>query len=552
MPSIRRLMLHALLPVGLVAGLAEPAVAFDYNGSPVGSLLLSHNRVQIESQIAAGWRPTSIELESTVGSLGIYRVNYVQNVGSHAQQVKFLGEVASSTIDSWRNAGWRVEDIEVVGSKLSAILVGNLTVPRTTLHFWGWTASGIESWLSTNPSYRLLDLDRYPSGGSERYAGVFLRNTGSAAVGGWGWSPRMSWSEIGSWASANGMRVIDLDRRPDGYYTVVFAQRLAGQRYYYFGNRSMDSVLAFLGGYGLRVQNIAETTVDGTKRYSGVAVNNVGAQAARLADRYGDQHNGVQGYYLEQVGSGRIVDLNAERSMHPSSTIKILLHFTAINDTSTASLNTRLLGGFPLPTVLSLMMWNSDNAMANRVLDAYGPSFLELIGQALCGMSPTTQIRNRFGTGGPYGNDSVTTTTLVDLGRIYRTIQGGYFNATKDSFLRANMLNETRSAPWNAVMQSVRGEIGISTTNYNDYVSRVRSILKAGSNSSDGVQGYWSIAGVVRLPVKGSAGGTSVIRGRDYLFGHYVNASSVDYDDGWNATAELLREQIKETMSTFK
>ncbi len=90
------LKIRPLLVALVLATATGTAWAYDYNGTPVPSLLLRHNRVQIDAQIAAGWRPTSVEYESTVGGLSYFRVAYVQNTGSHAKAVKFLANTTAA------------------------------------------------------------------------------------------------------------------------------------------------------------------------------------------------------------------------------------------------------------------------------------------------------------------------------------------------------------------------------------------------------------------------------------------------------------------------
>lgn len=539
---------------GLLASLcAGRAHAYDYNGTPVASLIHRHDSGDIKDYIQDGWRPTSIEVEGLTGALGSYRVNYVQNVGSHHQEVRYEGEVTWPQLQSIINNGWRVEDLALVGNLLSAILIRNTTNPRQTLPFWGWTVSEVDNWLDDHPDFRLLDLDRYSSGGAERYVGVFLRNTGSAYAPGWGWGAGWTLADIKQWVRDHTMRVIDLDRRPDGLYTWVAVSRKPGERNYYFANYSMSGLLALLGGYGLRAQTITHTAVGSEARYSGTAVNNVGSQAARLADLASPRHNGIQGFYLRQLGGSTLVDLNGTRSMHPSSTIKVLLHFTGVYSTPTDELNTRRLGGILMPTVHSKMMWNSDNTMANLCLDTYTIPFIEAVGHGV-GMSQTTQINNRFGTGGPYNNNPYTTTTLADLARLYDRVNAGFFNTTKTAWFRANMLNDTNSGLFDSVLNAVKTEIGISSTRFNDYKSRIRYQFKAGNNSQGGVNGYWSCAGLVTLPRKTITNQATIITSRSYVFGHYVNGTTVDYSStpGFEATREVLREQIRETMLSFK
>lgn len=538
-----RIISSLLLAIGMVQ-----AYAYDYNGTPVGSWLTAHTTSQIKQAISQGWRPTSIELEALAGNNGIYRVNYIQNVGSHYLQCRFEGEQTSAQIDAIRNAGWRIEDVSVVGSKLAGIFIKNTTLPKTTLYFYGWTSSQIQTWLNGNSTYRVLDLDRYTASSTTKYSGVFLKNTGNGFTSAWGWHPSMTWDQVGNYASANSLRVIDLDRQDSGNYAVVFAKRESGQRYFYFGNRTMAQVLDFLGNRGLRVQTISTTMDNGTARYSGSAVNNVNAQSARLADYAAGLHNGIQGYYVKEIGGATLANIQATRSMHPSSTIKVLLHFTGVNDTATNALGTKKLSGIPMQQVHSKMMWNSDNTMANLCLDTYGELHSEAIGHTLAGMSDVTNFRNRFGTGGPYGNPQITTTTLVDLGNLYTTVENGFFNSTKDTWFRSNMLNNSNSNLFGTVLANIKSQIGITTSKYNSWLSKLRYIYKAGSNSdSNNINGYWSIAGSISLPIKSG----DVYLTKKYVFGHYVNASTISYAGG-SAAAETMREQIKASMLTFK
>jgi hypothetical protein len=166
-------------------------------------------------------------------------------------------------------------------------------------------------------------------------------------------------------------------------------------------------------------------------------------------------------------------------------------------------------------------------------------------------MSQVTQLRNRFGTGGPYGNDQITETTLADFGILYAAIQNGVLGATKTAWLRSNMNNETRSFPWSPTLTSVKNSIGITASKYNTWAGYLRSINKAGSNAdSNNINGYWSVAGVITLPFKSGA----TVTLRHFLFGHYVNRSTITYDNAnpWKIVAELLREQIQASMTTFK
>lgn len=538
-----------LFSILALAAVSAMALAEDYNGSPTGHLIYRHNTSEIKSMISNGWRPTSIGYESSVGSVGYFRVAYVQNTGSHYAECRFEGDASQTTIQNVRAAGWRIEDIEYEGSsRFAGIFIRNQVNPRTTLWFTGSTASGIQTWLNANPSYRLLELDRYGSGSSERYSGVYVRNVGAGYVSGWGWYPDASLTTINQWADANDMRVVDLDRGATGNYAAVFEKALPGQRYYWFAPMSASRVIEILQGMGLRAVTLSPRVQDGTTTYTMTAVNNTNAQSARLADMVWPMHNGFQGFYVQQMGAASAnVSLNGTTAFHPSSSIKALFHYTGASTTAASQLNTRVISGDLMVNRHQRMMWNSNNTDANLLMDTYTISVIENIGHNALGMSDVTQLRNRMGTGGPYGNAQINETTLVDMGKLYTAIQDNRLGTTKTNWMRSNMLNETTSGPWNAIITAEKNSLGLSNAEYNDWLGRLRYVFKAGNNSdSNNINGYWSCCGVITLPFKSG----SFVTNRNYLFGHFVNRSTISYS-GWTMTAELLREQIRASLATF-
>jgi len=528
---------------------ATIAAAEDYNGNLAGHLIYRHNTAQIKNMISDGWRPTSIGYESSVNNLGYFRVAYVKNTGSHYKEVRFEGDVSEASITAVRNAGWRIEDIEYQGaSKFAGIFIRNLVAPRTTLWFAGSTAAAVSNWLAANPTYRLLEIDRSGTGANERYSGVYVRNVGPAYVPRKGWYPDATMTTINNWATANDMRVVDLDQGDTGRYTAVFEPAEAGQRYYWFSAASFNRCLELLQGMGLRAVTINPRIANGQLTYTMCTVNNANAQSARLADMAFSTHTGFQGFYVQRVGSASMsVDLNANRPFHPSSSIKALFHYTGAATTTVPMLNTRMISGQTMVSRHNNMMMNSDNPDANLLMDTYTIPVIENIAHNSLGMSQVTQLRNRMGTGGPYGNDQINETTLVDMGKLYQAIQGNRLGVAKTNWMQNNMLNQTNSGPWNAVINDERSDSGISNSEYQDWLGRVRYVLKAGSNSSGNITGYWSVCGVMTLPFKSG----NVVTNRPYVFGHFVNRSSIDYVPGWTMTGELLREQIRASMDTF-
>lgn len=529
---------------------ATMALAEDYNGTPTGHLIYRHNTAQIKAMISDGWRPTSIGFESSVNSAGYFRVAYVQNSGSHYKECRFEGDATEASIQAVRNAGWRIEDIEYQGaSRFAGIFIRNLVAPRTTLWFTGSTATGVSNWLAANPTYRLLEIDRSGTGANERFSGVYVRNSGAAYVPRKGWYPDATMATINSWAATNDMRVVDLDQGDTGRYAAVFEPAEAGERYYWFTAVSLSRCLELLQGMGLRAVTMNPRISNGQLTYAMTCVNNTNAQGARLADLAFPTHTGFQGFYVQRVGSASMsVDLSANRAFHPSSSIKALFHYTGASLTPVNQLNTRMINGQLMVTRHRNMMLNSDNPDANLLMDTYTIPTIEAIAHNSLGMSQVTQLRNRMGTGGPYGNDQINETTLVDMGLLYQAIQGNRLGVSKTNWMQTNMLNQTNSGPWNNVINDERADLGLSGAEYNDWLNRLRYVLKAGSNSDgNDITGYWSVCGVMTLPFKSG----EVVTNRPYVFGHFVNRSGMDYVQGWNMTAELLREQIRASMATF-
>ncbi|MEQ1934047.1 MAG: hypothetical protein ABL962_09230 [Fimbriimonadaceae bacterium] len=542
--SITRL--GALVTLALVSSIA---LAEDYNGTATGHLIYRHNTTQIKAKIADGWRPTSIGYESSSSNLGYFRVAYVQNTGSHYKECRFEGDASQNTIQNVRATGWRIEDVEYQGSsRWAGIFIRNVVNPRTTFWFTGNTAQAVSNWLAANPSYRLLEIDRSGTGTNERYSGVYVQNTGAGHVSGWGWYPDASLTTINAWADANNMRVVDLDQGDTGRYAAVFERASAGQRYYWFSATTMARCLELLDGMGLRAVQLNPRISNGLVTYAMTAVNNTNAQSARLADLGWDAHNGYQGFYIQRVGSTSVsVGLNHQRSFYPSSAIKALIHYTGAYTTSTSQLNTRMISGQTMVSRHQNMMFNSDNPDSNLLMSTYSVPVIEAIAHNSLGMSSVTQLNNQFGFSGPYGDPPYNATTLTDMGILYQAIQGNKLGVTKSNWLQTNMKNQDTAGNFDGVISQERASVGLSTAEYNDWRSRLRYVFKGGNSAApNGVNGYWTVCGVMTLPFKAN----NVVTNRPYLFGHFVNRSTVHYE-GFALMAELPREQIRASMQTF-
>lgn len=133
------------------------------------------------------------------------------------------------------------------------------------------------------------------------------------------------------------------------------------------------------------------------------------------------------------------------------------------------------------------------------------------------------------------------------MGILYQAIQGNKLGVTKSNWLQTNMKNQDTAGNFDGVISQERASVGLSTAEYNDWRSRLRYVFKGGNSAApNGVNGYWTVCGVMTLPFKAN----NVVTNRPYLFGHFVNRSTVHYE-GFALMAELPREQIRASMQTF-
>jgi hypothetical protein len=204
-----------------------------------------------------------------------------------------------------------------------------------------------------------------------------------------------------------------------------------------------------------------------------------------------------------------------------------------------------------LETVLSKMMWQSDNRRTDAVRARFGQSAINATAQSL-GMSDTLLL-HKPGCGLPHNQ-----LTLADAGKIYeQTFTGDLFtaaNRAKLNELMPNLLGELNDLiPWEAVFTH---QMAVPQ----EFWDNLKVANKAGGYTlweDGGWKIYRSIAGYVELPVKVNClWGGSAIRKRRYVYGLFINKSAspeadVDYAFS-HAITELWRGAVRDALGTFK
>jgi len=531
---------------------AASALAFDYNGTPVGYAWGTNELgATISTRITQGWRPTSIE-PVTPGSVSSrYKVVYVQNADSHNQVCKFIYNQTKDQVNYWRGQGWRIEDLAVLkggtatNARFAAILIRNVTNPKNTFWFWNLTTAQVTSFLGS--SYRLLDLER--DGGTDaspKFAGVIIGNTGANHKA-WGWMPNQTYTQIKNWATANNMRVIDLENNASDKYNAVFVQKTPGDRTEVIITSDNYFELACTS-LGMRMVTLNQSKRF-TNRYTGIAVNNVNTQTARVADRIKALSGEYKvGAYVSQIGGGTPVFLRADQSFYPASAIKVLIHARALKMVPASQLETFKIGARTFKSIDQNMMYNSNNPDTYTLNSYFGTDAINTYGRSVLGTTTATWIASHYGNAPPPGELNAGA-TLVDMGNIYRNVSWA-LGATKFAKFKEWMLNETNSGAFNGEFAAVKAAIGITTTKYNQWLAKVSFMFKGGNYGDNaGNNKNLVLVGRISLPHKVGTSYTS----KGYVYGHFVDeAFNYPVTTGFAISAKILYGHVNESMLTFK
>jgi len=203
-----------------------------------------------------------------------------------------------------------------------------------------------------------------------------------------------------------------------------------------------------------------------------------------------------------------------------------------------------------LETVLSKMMWQSDNRRTDAVRARFGQGAINATAQSL-GMN-NTLLQHKPGCGLPHNQ-----LTLTDAGKIYeQAFTGDLFtaaNRAKLNELMPNLLGELNDLiPWEAVFTH---QMAVPQ----EFWDNLKVANKAGGYTlweDGGWKIYRSIAGYVELPVRVTCLGKPAIRKRRYVYGVFIDKSASpesDVNDAFSqAITELWRQAVRDALATFK
>jgi hypothetical protein len=285
-----------------------------------------------------GARLTDIEIYNPGTSR--FTVTMVKNTGSYAVSSWwwYYGLTANGVANKLTLHSGRLVDLDpyVVngGVRYAVIIVPNSgPTARAWSYFTSTTSSNLGSYVSSS-GHRLIDLDTYTLNGVKRYTAVLVANSGDDANT-WWWYINQTTAGVSNLISSKGARIVDLDRQDDGTWNVVMVKNVAPDAaswWWYTNFTSLGAAVDRANQLGARIVDI-ETYLNssGSRRYAAVLIDNSNAETRRVRAKFGSYFNdasgnpkGIYEAYLKSMTSGALVTLNQNKATEVASTLKVL------------------------------------------------------------------------------------------------------------------------------------------------------------------------------------------------------------------------------------
>lgn len=340
-----------LLALACMAG-AQPAhAALDANATttdhstnvPTGWWMYHGlTAAQVSSYLTTnGARLTQINVDGMVSGTPRFSVRMVRNAATYAVPGWWWYHgLTFAQVGSYLSTnGARLVDIEPYDAGGGAIRYAVVMVSNTgaAARAWGYmsgaTSTQIGTYLS-NSGQRLVDLDVYYVGATKYYSMVSVANTGADAKS-WQWWLNQTPAAIADKVSAFSGRVVKMERQKDGTYNVILNRNTgtdASAWWYQFGFSSGAALVDYANQVASRPVDIT-SYVDGAgvRRFDAAFIDNANASTRRVRsahssflDSKGNPSIGIFESYLKQVGGSVKVDLNSRRRAETASSLKSL------------------------------------------------------------------------------------------------------------------------------------------------------------------------------------------------------------------------------------
>ncbi len=521
--------------------------------------------------VAAGWRFTDIEIEST--TTPTFTVAAVMNSGSYAKAWWYAIGVTPTQLSASLSANnARLIDIEPYDdagtTKFTALMISNTGADQKA---WAWyynqTSAQVGSNLTSNNG-RLTCFRRYQTGGVDRWATVMIANTG-ADFRNWGYLYGASAATISLNLALNGNRIYGLERVGTDSYDVILMQANVSAWWYYF-DQTAGAVTELLQQNLGRIADIERhSTLLGT-RYNVVMLDNANALEQTARQEFlgaPTAARGDYGFFLKEVNGPVLAEMRTDTTFEPASTMKTVYHVHAMRRVALGLSNLSTLINKPLDCgvpgsnqtielTLRQMMENSDNYSTLAISNHYGLSNINTTADAL-GMG-STNVNFTIGCSGP---SPESTLTLRDLSTLHEAVANGYLLSRRDEFY--DLMAESLSFPsWGTtdLDDKIDAEalvLGLPNAVRDAFKNELHLAYKPGGIgwTNPGVWTfYYAEGGWMSVPFKNAAG---TITPKQYTFGvfNYKFTDIANEVPGRNAMSDaelsLVWDRVRAAMVTW-
>jgi hypothetical protein len=523
-----------------------------------------------------------IDLEVVQDSGALFSAVTVKNEGEYAKTSWWYPDLNIGEVMVLLSANQaRLIDVEVYvtyAGETEDIHYAVVMVPNTGADqkVWTWLpvvdADGIGQFLSSNNSYRIIDLEAFESFGFRYYAVILISNTGDDFRN-WGYLINVTWPEIEPHLATG--RLLDIVHEGDEYFSVVIENCPCIGWWVYFGV-SLEDITSRAAQQGARIIDLEIYTDPNLPPpgiyYAGIMVENLPPESRRIANILASVPDVREyGLYLKEVGGPELANLQADFVHEPLSSIKVLPHFYAMRqvqetdgrvnlgtpirdylDTGLPDENCYLPSNNPtiyrpMGEILSDMMIPSSNTAWAATVNHFGKQEIQDYMTDVLQMAHT-EIR-RVGCSSIYNR-----WTLRDAGKLYESVANGsqlhggaridFYAIMAQKWVDVDMLIDDEVPP------------GMTHNDRNLYKSLVQVPHKDGGwwVEADGelqAESARTRVGVLRLPV--CAGPFRVIR--SYVYGVFISASipmeSAIDAASLEAATELMRSVIRDSLSQW-
>jgi hypothetical protein len=532
---------------------------------------------------SSGQRLIDIEVETPTAATPTFSAAYVANSGAYTRSWWwYYNQTAAQVTGTLTTNGARPIDVEPYIDGLgrlryAVIEVANSGAAQKT---WWWlqnqTVASIATFASDHNA-RPIDVDRYVVGGVTRFSAVLIANSGVDAAG-WGHMYNAALTDITSWASANNMRIIQLERIPNSTNYDALLQSAGSENWWVKAGLAPGAVTDYANQRGARIYKIEPYSVNGTTAYAVLLINDANAETTRIRNLVSRQMTGSWGFFVKKVGAAQVMGLQPDAIFEPASMIKIVHAVRAlreiqlsrtvtlatpidwyVNWTNTArypdeyyykwdknvcayqsdgTLDATIKYTDPYGDVIigQMMTW-SDNRTTDAITRRFGFAELNNL-MALAGMT-RSHLYHRIGciaaaSPQPWHHNEL---TLRDTGRIYEGIENG---TLLDAARRATLFGDMNGGVINpdgalaAMIKSEASHAGLTPAETAAFLSQVVTRMKGGSydlcpdtgSCDPGVMIDRTAGGLIWLPVKSTVDGRVTTTQRAWVWGRYFNLTA--------------------------